>query len=54
MATHVKVIAVLCLIFGGFGVLASLFSSVIFSALATLDRHARAIPTRQPGARCSA
>ena len=36
MATHVKVIAVLCLIFGAFGVLLALFSSFIFSALAAL------------------
>lgn len=36
MATHVRVIAVLCIIFGAFGVLAALFSSFIFSALAAL------------------
>jgi hypothetical protein len=35
MATHVKVIAVLCLIFGALGVLGALFSSFIFSAVAT-------------------
>lgn len=34
MATHVKVIAVLCIVFAAFGVLAALFSSFIFSALA--------------------
>ncbi len=36
MATHVKVIAALCIIFGAFGVLAALSSSFIFSALAAL------------------
>lgn len=36
MATHVKVIAALCIIFGAFGVLAALSSSLIFSALAAL------------------
>ena len=36
MATHVKVIAALCIIFGAFGVLAALLSSFMFSALAAL------------------
>jgi hypothetical protein len=36
MATHVKIIAALCLVFGAFGVLSALFSSFIFSALAAL------------------
>jgi hypothetical protein len=34
VTTHVKVIAVLCIIYGALGVLAALFSSVIFSAVA--------------------
>jgi len=36
MATHVKVIAALCIIFAAFGVLAALLSSFMFSALAAL------------------
>lgn len=36
MATHVKVIAALCIIFGAFNVVAALSSSFIFSALAAL------------------
>lgn len=36
MATHVKVIAVLCIVVGALGVLGALFSSFIFSALAAI------------------
>ena len=36
MATHVKVIAVLCIVFGALGVLGGLFSSFIFSAIAAI------------------
>jgi len=36
MATHVKVVAVLFIVFGALGALMALFSSVIFSALAAI------------------